>query len=655
MDCWQHLEIEPTHDSKQIKRAYARKLKRCNPEDNPEQFVALRQAYEAALAGMQKAPVKTTANESAAKTETASTKAESTETASTTKEDHTEASTTEASNQAPEESEADVLAKRFLSQLDALYQDTSKRTSQADWQNLFYSPALQHMGALQSLALNVFNYLGQHPHVPAQVWQFFEQRFAWQQNYVALSKYFSDEFIDRTLRRIQMSEWQLPLHATIADPAQFDHYLNGREYLEHCIQSEQWAEGEKVLADLLKLTNTDPELHRLAGVLFECQDNIATAKVHYQQIEDADAWLALARLASNNHERNECYRKVLEIDEQNIDALRGMANAYIEKGLFSEALAILETVASHAPYDVELRVLQLKCHQAMINNLKAAYQKTKGSKRDVVAKELVKSLVATEQYEEALRYIKSASIFSLQFWRGLRKHEKPGHEFYQGGPLRLFYRTLCEYRLGTQKKPEFELKYLLKKWHHKVPVHLPTRLLAEMYTSEGEQEKALERWQAVCKHQPSDDEAFYQVATLSIQTGAFDSGLAAAKQAVALAPSKADYHTTLGVLHSRLNQHLEALPHFQFAASKNLYSAQPYRNLAYCYESLNELDKAQDAADQAARVQERMPACWQQVLELAIKRQDSERANQAWEQLNTLAPETAAAFKPQVDALGEAA
>ena len=47
---WFVLGIEPTKDKNTITAAYRQKLRHTNPEDKPEEFKALRTAYEEALA-----------------------------------------------------------------------------------------------------------------------------------------------------------------------------------------------------------------------------------------------------------------------------------------------------------------------------------------------------------------------------------------------------------------------------------------------------------------------------------------------------------------------------------------------------------------------------------------------------------------------------
>lgn len=56
-DVWSVLGIQPTQDVAQIKSAYARQSKTCNPEDDPQGFMRLREAYHAAMdAAQSKAP-----------------------------------------------------------------------------------------------------------------------------------------------------------------------------------------------------------------------------------------------------------------------------------------------------------------------------------------------------------------------------------------------------------------------------------------------------------------------------------------------------------------------------------------------------------------------------------------------------------------------
>ena len=50
MNYWDILGLAPTKDLGAIRRAYAAAAAQYNPEDHPEEFLAVRQAYEQATA-----------------------------------------------------------------------------------------------------------------------------------------------------------------------------------------------------------------------------------------------------------------------------------------------------------------------------------------------------------------------------------------------------------------------------------------------------------------------------------------------------------------------------------------------------------------------------------------------------------------------------
>lgn len=60
MTIWQTLNIKPTHDQALIKKAYRILLKECHPEEDPEGFKRIREAYESALDQSRKSPAKFT-------------------------------------------------------------------------------------------------------------------------------------------------------------------------------------------------------------------------------------------------------------------------------------------------------------------------------------------------------------------------------------------------------------------------------------------------------------------------------------------------------------------------------------------------------------------------------------------------------------------
>jgi uncharacterized protein YfbU (UPF0304 family) len=120
MDYWSILGIGATSDVTAIKRAYVRILRKHHPEDDPEGFLKLRQAYEAILKSL-KLPSK-----------------ESLNTSRHTGKDFDE-----------NREESKVTALLFMDKVKALYHDVVKRNNLAEWEKLLEKYTLWHINEKQ--------------------------------------------------------------------------------------------------------------------------------------------------------------------------------------------------------------------------------------------------------------------------------------------------------------------------------------------------------------------------------------------------------------------------------------------------------------------------------------------------------------------------
>lgn len=124
---WSILGIEPTTDKKAITAAYRRRLPQVNPEDKPEEFKALRAAYEEALR------------------------------------------LAEEVSAAPLRDESPV--GLWMEQVRALYQDFARRIQPENWQNLLSQPVCHEPDTRAEAEDALLHFLMEHYHLPQAVWQ----------------------------------------------------------------------------------------------------------------------------------------------------------------------------------------------------------------------------------------------------------------------------------------------------------------------------------------------------------------------------------------------------------------------------------------------------------------------------------------------------
>lgn len=152
---WFVLGIEPTKDKTAITNAYRQKLRQTNPEDKPEEFKALRQAYEEALA------------------------------------------LADREDTPPVRDESPV--GLWMESVAALYGDYASRIDVARWQELMGSDVCIGLDTRPAAEEALLNFLMEQYFLPQAVWKVLDETFAFSQRVEELYEAWPREFIDHAV------------------------------------------------------------------------------------------------------------------------------------------------------------------------------------------------------------------------------------------------------------------------------------------------------------------------------------------------------------------------------------------------------------------------------------------------------------------------
>jgi tetratricopeptide (TPR) repeat protein len=133
-------------------------------------------------------------------------------------------------------------------------------------------------------------------------------------------------------------------------------------------------------------------------------------KVGEKEPADLDTWLMLGRLykvAQNSVDAEKAYRKALELDPNNEDAMTGLAMVYADLGDNKSASEMLRKVADKSPGMRTLTALagtyeQMREYGLAAESLKKALEFSPGSNPEL-KRALAQNLMLAEQYDEALK------------------------------------------------------------------------------------------------------------------------------------------------------------------------------------------------------------------------------------------------------------
>lgn len=378
MDCWTLLQIQPTVDTRTIKKAYAQQLRRYHPEDDPAGFQALREAYETALGEAKFIEKSTPMPELRPADETvAALQPVAAPIAKAFKDD-------EAVALSPGE-----LAEQFMRQVQALYDDFFARIDVKSWQSLLDNELLYQLSTWQMIDEQMLVFLQDHYWLPQEVWAYLNSQFSWIDRERELCAEYPSDFIQYVCRKVQ-STWGLGYRFSAQEPAGVDdEYLNLRSQAFNALTANDLEQVWNCLEAARQRYAHDPDLVRLYGEFFlrvADQDNALRALQHLLMLspDELEGYLRLGDIYLKRQDYRQAfaaYQQVLRREDNQPQALRGLACCYAARGSLTEAKLLFEQLVEAVPADIELVIQLMTVTQALLADLKRQAAATPGDER----------------------------------------------------------------------------------------------------------------------------------------------------------------------------------------------------------------------------------------------------------------------------------
>lgn len=340
-DFFNTLGIEATKEEKKIKKAYRARLHAVNPEDDPDGFKRLREAYEEAL---------------------------------------------KYARQKEEEPENLSPAEEFISRCEQLYKDFYRRIDEQEWEKLFSEDICISLESGEEVRQRFLVFLMENFRLPSPVWKKIDQTFSITGNRKELLELFPEPYVD-FLQQVVRYNGALNYELFEGDVSEdvddyIEHYHKLRQYADLGMRKEAWEEYHfieanydichpYILLEKARLLYSDEErkkqeeggeIFRSLAKKYPQEERIVCCYGRYCQEKDTwDGTIAL-------------YDAVLEAHPESFLARTGKMESILHEGRYREARESILDLLEESPVDERLVADLNKANVYVIAELEPKYK-----------------------------------------------------------------------------------------------------------------------------------------------------------------------------------------------------------------------------------------------------------------------------------------